>query len=469
MILIHEKDDDGENQSNRQPPPPPEIPAEPELPASLPVPVVLTSTTTSESKRYSHIRRYVRRILRRCRRVILFVLCTMIIGYTLAVKVIPVLCTEYHRYQDDRAVYVPPGIAVDRCADWKSNPVNTEEFFVDMDALLFLAQGKLSIGEIVVRQSENTTWGDRVRVTVQARSTYPNFFEYVRVCQIRSRRVWLKDTGVGVFSVPWLPVDTGRFTVLVEIPVGAEDRLQLPSFRTDMPHFKHTFGNLSRVHFDKITVSTKARPINSEFLSFTEGTLRTSHAPIRGTYNASFDVSLTTSKSFIDVEMQLHRQEPTPSDTRLYRQLWTTSNLKASRGHIRATYDLRSSTPVAEHSRYSIQAETTLGEIDIDFADAPPKHVLCVHAATTFQRARVFLPPHFEGAFTMNSLYPFRTIEDNRESYGVDPLGRNRSRVLWHTYEGPFVRRGAIVRGRIDVIHGEIDLKSTLGSTAIVI
>jgi hypothetical protein len=137
--------------------------------------------------------------------------------------------------------------------------------------------------------------------------------------------------------------------------------------------------------------------------------------------------------------------------------------------HIRATYDLRTSTPVAEHSRYSIHAETTLGKIDIDFGEAPPAHVLSVHAATTFRRARVFIPPQFEGSFAMNSLYPFRTIVDNRQSYDVDPLGRNRSRTLWHTYEGPFVERGAVVWGSRDVIHGEIDLKSTLGSTAIVI
>jgi hypothetical protein len=69
----------------------------------------------------------------------------------------------------------------------------------------------------------------------------------------------------------------GRFSVLVEIPVGAEDHLQLTSLRTDMPNFKHTFGNLSRVHFEKMTVSTKAQPINSEvrvFSSFMRFSLR---------------------------------------------------------------------------------------------------------------------------------------------------------------------------------------------------
>ncbi|KAJ2932543.1 hypothetical protein H1R20_g4567, partial [Candolleomyces eurysporus] len=235
-----------------------------------------------------------------------------------------------------------------------------------------------------------------------------------------------------------------------------------------MPHFKHTFGNLSRVHFDKMKVSTRKRPISAEFLSADDATFHTSNAPIKGTYNVSSGVSLTTSKSFIDVEMQLHRREPTPADGRLPK-LWTTSTLRTSRGSIRATYDLHTTTPVKEYSRYSIEAETTLGKIDIDFADAPPVHVLSLHAATTFRRARVFVPPQFEGSFTMRSLYPFRKVVDDRENYDIDPLGRNRSRTLSENYEDPFVRKGAVVWGSADVIQGEIDLKSTLGSTAIVI
>ncbi|RXW25723.1 hypothetical protein EST38_g151 [Candolleomyces aberdarensis] len=427
MVIIYEKEDE-ENQP---------LPSDDQLPPedSGPIPATppAVSTSTNESKRYYSFRRYLRRILRRCRRLLLFVLCTFIIGYTLVAKVIPVLYNEYHRYQDDCVIHGPAGRAVDRCADWKSSPGATEEFFVNMDSLLFLAQGSLATGEIIVKQSENATWGGQAKVTVRASTQFPRFFDYVWVCQIRSKHAWIKDTGVGIF---------------------------------------HTFGNLSRIHFDEIKISTKKRPIISEiftqFISADDVTFQTSNAPIKGTYNVSSGVSLTTSRSFIDVEMQLHRREPTPADGRLPK-LWTTSTLRTSRGHIRATYDLHTSTPVKNYSRYLIEAETTLGKIDIDFVDAPPVHVLSLHAATTFRHARVSVPPQFEGSFTMRSLYPFRKIVDERENYDIDPLGRNRSRNLWQNYEDPFVRKGAVVWGRADALQGEIDLKSTLGSTAIVI
>ncbi|KAJ2932545.1 hypothetical protein H1R20_g4573, partial [Candolleomyces eurysporus] len=407
----------------------------------------------------------------RCRRVHIWGLSAFVFIYSLTRFIVPAVYTGFQRFRDDHTIPVPGDIILGRCANWTSTEgyPDPAEFYVDLDAPMFVSYGPLAVGEIEVTQANHTGDANKAKVTVSVAFEDYKFLEYVEVCEVRSKDPNKEpESGVGIISVPWLPRQKGRFHVLVELPVvdEASSKRRIRSFRTRMPSFVHTFRNLADVYFQWLKVATTDSPINAEFVEATSVIINTSNAPIHGTYNVDGDVSLITSSANIDVNLNLRDSAEVNRGVLIISSAW----LSTSNGPIRATSNLTTGTREDYGGKFNIVAETSRADIDLDFNKTPVEHELNLMASTSLGRAQVTVPPEYEGSWNMEALFPFREVLDTRgEKVPEDPTGRNRSRVVWDYGGGAFEEDGAIVWDREGNRKGQIKLKSTLGRTSIVV
>ncbi|KAJ2932544.1 hypothetical protein H1R20_g4572, partial [Candolleomyces eurysporus] len=373
---------------------------------------------------------------------------------------------------DDHTLPVPGDIILGRCANWTSTESYPDpaEFYVDLDAPMFVSYGPLAVGEIEVTQANHTGDANKAKVTVSVAFEDYKFLEYVEVCEVRSKDPNKKpEAGVGIISVPWLPRQNGRFHVSVELPVvdEASSKRRIRSFRTRMPSFVHTFRDLADIYFQRLEVATTDSPINAEFVEATDVIINTSNAPIHGTYNVDGDVSLITSSANIDVNLNLRDSAKVKHGIPIGTSAW----LSTSNGPIRATSNLTTTGTREDYGgKFYIAAETSRADIDLDFNKTPVEHELNLIASTSLGCAQVTVPPEYDGPWNMEALFPFREVVDTRgEKVPEDPTGRNRSRVLWFNNRGAFEEDGAIVWDHGESRKGQIKLKSTLGRTSIVV
>ncbi|RXW25685.1 hypothetical protein EST38_g146 [Candolleomyces aberdarensis] len=413
-----------------------------------------------------------KRCSRRCRRAHIWGLSAFVFVYSLTHFIVPAVHTGFQRFRDDHTIPVPGDISLGRCANWMSTEgyPDPAEFYVDVDAPMFVSYGPLAVGEIEVTQANHTGDANKAKVTVSVAFEDYKFLEYVEVCEVRSKDAHKKqESGVGIISVPWLPRQNGRFHVLVELPVvdEASSKRKIRSFRTRMPSFVHTFRDLADVYFQRLEVATTDSPIDAEFVEATDVIITTSNAPIHGTYNVDGDVSLITSSANIDVNLNLRDT----AEAKHGIPIWTSARLLTSNGPIRATSNLTTTGTREDYGgKFHITAETSRADIELDFNKAPVEHELNLSASTSLGRAQVTVPPEYDGPWIMEALFPFREVVDTRgEKVPEDPTGRNRSRVLWFNNRGAFEEDGAIVWNRGENRKGQIKLKSTLGRTTIVV
>ncbi|KAJ2916246.1 hypothetical protein MD484_g4163, partial [Candolleomyces efflorescens] len=349
---------------------------------------------------------------------------------------------------------------------------------------------------------------NKAKITVSLKLDNPKLVDYVRVCEIRHRYSEHLGSGVGIFSVPWLPPLRSWFLVSVELPRPANDALNVESFSSQMPSFLHRFRGIGDVHFERLTVSTSDRPVFAHSLFGEKIIISTTNAPIQGSFNVTSFLELTTSNSPIEVDLGLHDLSPPRYSTcdsvnqNRWEYHWPVGypsvELYNSKGPIRATANLtrrfdpatihreshryhsdededdqcrshptKQWTPNTSHStelpltledptriehtggRYALTAKTTRSSISIEFdTDPPVNHSLTVDASTYFGGINVGVPVTYEGYWKVKALSAYREVVHGNCANCTDPSGEKRERVLRVDRRNAVWEEGVVYWGR---------------------
>ncbi|KAI0086961.1 hypothetical protein BDY19DRAFT_957668 [Irpex rosettiformis] len=204
--------------------------------------------------------------------------------------------------------------------------------------------------------------------------------------------------------------DSERFvSINVRIPrATGSDPLKLPTFRTHLPNFVHSVGELAgSVHFSSISLSSSDRAIFVKSLSANKIRLRTSNGAIQGAFNSDSSISLRTANAPINAEVTLGNDGSGASNL----ELLTTFD------EVRVDLSLTSVAPHGTQPFYRIHARSSEKPVDIISTSAPPNAIIQYEVQTTNAPASVTVPQSFDGAFALHStpLKPTVTIRDQKE------------------------------------------------------
>ncbi|KAF8959955.1 hypothetical protein BDZ97DRAFT_1835763 [Flammula alnicola] len=357
---------------------------------------------------------------------------------------------------------IPSGLLMSGCVqggDW-SNQVQPATFYTELPAgnpflpphgfpfssqttfdvpldsvnLLLLSRGQLSAGTVDVvtspQQAPNTA---TFRVVM-------NYFRedirnLAKVCVIR-RNEGESTKGVGIFTPTWR---TGRHDrkdeqmyfettlILPEVDAHAAP-LSIKGFETDAPNTLHRFGDLNtKVLFGSISLRGSNAPIHAKSLSAITGDVHTTNGFIRGIFNTSGSLMLTTTNSPIDVDVGLESTEGSaPELTAL------TTN-----GAIQAAISLTTTAPSNQGGSYAVSLTTTNGNLQVRIPSQPVNSSLHLTATTSNGPANMVLNPAYEGTFSLQS--PTAVVV--RERKGIeDPSGEHRRRRVRYNMVGKFTQ-----------------------------
>ncbi|KJA28699.1 hypothetical protein HYPSUDRAFT_196880 [Hypholoma sublateritium FD-334 SS-4] len=195
----------------------------------------------------------------------------------------------------------------------------------------------------------------------------------------------------------------------------------------------------SKVFFESISLSSNTpSPIYAESLTGGSIDVRSLGGAIRGTFNSTKTLQLTTSNAPIMVSVNLNDTDifgaVTPS---IYA---TTSNRQATIGLFRSTY------PGATNlGRYFVSAQTSNSPIGLEFKAAPLHSALDTVASTTNSPVTVVTHPTYEGDFSLSTTIGEAEIDESPGT--VDPSGKGRSRQFQYTDIKQGVLKGTVYWG----------------------
>ncbi|KAK0459312.1 uncharacterized protein EV420DRAFT_1642284 [Desarmillaria tabescens] len=309
------------------------------------------------------------------------------------------------------------------------------------ETLFLLSQGSLSSGVVKVVTSPALT--DVVRVDVAIQYYKRRVLDYARVCLLARQE---GENGVGVFTPRWFNnpsyQDRPYFDITVTIPEpSSTSACNIKNFETDVQNFAQLFQDLeNRVHFSQISLRGSNGPIQAESLQFDYGKIvtsnapiqinsldaigadvRTTNSPIKGIFVASGSLVLKTSNAPIRVDVDLGDMDTTKSTLEL-----TTSNNIIEAG-------IKLFSPSSD-----VSAHTSNGPLEIKVLQSPVDSKVKLDARTSNAFAEVWLPPTYEGAYSLSTshMQPSLLVEEMS-----DPAGRGRRRTVRQNT----VRRGETV------------------------
>ncbi|ESK97219.1 hypothetical protein Moror_17875 [Moniliophthora roreri MCA 2997] len=322
---------------------------------------------------------------------------------------------------------VPNGIDLDYCAvpekgDLTADPISLFPYWahtsfelpVSAEALIFLARGTLSNGQIRVTKHGQS---EHVKVDITIRYHREDVLGEAKICKLTRNS---GEVGVGIITPRWWP---GRgydenlyFDVDVSLPVKTTRRLGINNFETDLPMFKHLVEDLSKtVYFQNIDLKSSNFPIFVEHISAENIEAESSNGPISGKYDAINSITLKTSNAPIEVEVDL---TATKSEAELF--------METSNNRLQADVRLHSKGKVSSSGdRFLLRGVSSNSGIHLDIKDMPLGSTLHLESKTSNGLANVWLPPAFEGSYILQtSNSPPHLISKRKE----DPWGRGRTR-----------------------------------------
>ncbi|KAF7798870.1 hypothetical protein EIP86_010098 [Pleurotus ostreatoroseus] len=314
--------------------------------------------------------------------------------------------------------------------DWtheRGHATTSFDLPLDSDALYVFARGSQVAGTIVVTQDEREHDPHKVHFDVAAVHSTPAFLEHISVCAMERRR---GERGIGIFTPYNAPnnrhMPTLDFEITVRLPkLGDRDRLELNKFETRLPMFTHQLAELGeRVHFQTLDLQSQYSSISSLSVNATKLAIRTSNAPIRGVYQASQSLLLSTTNGVIDAHVTLQAEDDiAPAE----------ASLETSNAPILSHFTLASAGAEGEGGMFKIRTITTNERLSVDVDRAPLSSKLDLVAQTSNSPARVRLDTTFEGTFVASTSNAAAKVDWSR----ADPAGLNRDRrVTSYAYPG---------------------------------
>jgi len=208
-----------------------------------------------------------------------------------------------------------------------------------------------------------------------------------------------------------------HFAIQVVFPDFSGDKSAAPvkSFETDVPNTAQFTKYLksSKLSFNSIVLKGSNAPIVVESLFATTGSLTTSNAGIRGTFNTTTSLLLKTSNSPIQVDVGLHSDSTEP-----------TFVAHTSNGNLDARLHLTSST--GSGGKFDITTVTSNSPLLVAFQDAPLDSTITFEAKTSNGRAYAVLHPSYEGNFDIKTSNRFKASLNLLPT--ADPSGKERKR-----------------------------------------
>ncbi|KAI0687862.1 hypothetical protein BC835DRAFT_1375274 [Cytidiella melzeri] len=247
--------------------------------------------------------------------------------------------------------------------------------------------------------------------------------------------------GIRFHTAPSTPSQVlNRFiSINVRIPrATGSDQLSLPAFRTHLPNFVHSLGDLaSTAHFSSISLSTSDQDITVKSLSAQRTRLRTSNGAISGAFTSDSSISLRTANGPITANIALSNDGASPSNV----ELLTTYD------EVNADLTLTSTAPFGAPPVFHVHAKSSQKPLSISCvpsAPLPDGAVTQFEISTTNARAQLRAPEGYVGAFELHST-PYKPVVivpqvEVGEGQGREVVFRRERRGL---VEGRLVRGGA--------------------------
>ncbi|KJA27953.1 hypothetical protein HYPSUDRAFT_790490 [Hypholoma sublateritium FD-334 SS-4] len=327
--------------------------------------------------------------------------------------------------------------------DFPYNSLASFSLPVDSDSLFLLGRGQLSSGTLDIITSPEQP---RDSVTIQIRVYYSqeSARQLVKLCKL-AYNVPDKPNGVGLFTPQWRngesyddkKEDQVMFETTVILPeiCNGEPPLHIKEFRADAPSTTHRFGDLDKkIHFDSVTLNGLNASVEVTSLSARVVHFEMKNGSIRGKFNATDSVVLSTTNGEIDVDVGLeYRDGAKPA------LIARTSN-----SPINADISLASASRHASDASYVVSATTSNSDLHLRFAAQPVDSRLDLSASTTNGPADVSVHPAYEGHFVLQSSTGALIHEEKDVR---DPSGYRRER---HVHFRELQSGGmSVVEGRV--------------------
>ncbi|KAI0344451.1 hypothetical protein BDW22DRAFT_1482680 [Trametopsis cervina] len=333
-----------------------------------------------------------------------------------------------------KSVYTP---AEEHGASYPYAADISAELPLSSTAMFILAAGEsLGNGAINIREDhEDKLSGNSLLVDMRVYYSSPLVHKSTSVSYVHAPQ---KESGIRIHTAPH-PDELRRFlSISVRIPrAGGSDPLKLPAFRTHLPNFVHSVGDLAGVvHFSSITLSSSEKDIYVKSLSARRARLRTSNGTIRGTFSSDSAVSLRTSNAPINADITLSNDGAQPSHLELH----------TNYDEINVNVNLDSTAPEDKTPSYRVVAQSSNKPVHVKSGPAPQTASVHYEIQTTNAPATLHLPATYEGTFELHSS-PSKPVVAGEASRSVDSA---RERIVRYNRE----RRG-LVSGTVTLQDGK--------------
>ncbi|KAK1235814.1 hypothetical protein PQX77_000948 [Marasmius sp. AFHP31] len=346
---------------------------------------------------------------------------------------------------------LPTGITVDSCTTAHksgsqaenlsgSTATATFDFPITSEALLVVARGSISEGQIRINPDTSRSDSSDIKLEVSIRYYHEDTLNNAKLCRIRRQN---GEVGLAVLTPKWWPHRRQEDSIYVDLhlslPASSTKALTIKRLETDLPNYSHHIGDLKdKVNFQKIILKSSNQPIAAQSFAAQDALItttnsgsvmapvlqvQTTNGAITGHYSSSGSLSLVTDNSPIKVEVDMNATKSDASN--LYAK---TSNSPVDANVNFHAYDKH--TP----GKFTFNAVSSNGGLRLNVQNMPLGSALNMDATTSNGLVNIGLPSAYEGTFalsTSNSNGP--TISAPKRE---DPWGKRRSRRLEQVHGG---------------------------------
>ncbi|KAG9017824.1 hypothetical protein FRB95_011312 [Tulasnella sp. JGI-2019a] len=289
--------------------------------------------------------------------------------------------------------------------------------------LFFHSEGSNSQGRlnIVTADPASGVREDVAVIDIKVKYWNPRAWEDSNVCTMKRAD---REFGLGIYTHNWRPWGWKQleFDVTATLPASQARPLILKAIETQLSLFTHVLGDLAQAVFlESVRLRSSNAHTSVKSVSAQSLDVRTSNAPITGSFNVTDRLDLVSSNGHIDVDIRATNddlQEP------------IVVKLKTSNARIKATallLDSEASDIKSKGSGFHILTSTSNNHLDITIPAAPLDSHLTYTGTTSNSPSRLVLPPAFEGKIlsrTSNAKSEFHFDSSSSK----DPSGQGRSR-----------------------------------------
>ncbi|KAF8891879.1 hypothetical protein BD779DRAFT_1670822 [Infundibulicybe gibba] len=367
-------------------------------------------------RRRSPARRFIRALLAA---ILIWILVTFLIK-----SIVMVARWNDHGLEDwigDRPFPIPSGIRLEKCTQgtaWDDYPDGSTPYLhsaytsfevpASSDAIFLLSRGPLSAGTVDVTTSSD------VRDVVKFEVVFRYYRDYAR----DMAKVCLSNRTDGATRQWWRrprAEDHIHFETTVTFP---ESSSQFKRFETDVANTLQRVADLG-ISFQSVDMRSTNAFIQVESLDAETSTIQSSNGHIEGSFKTSKSLTLRTSNAHIKVDVALKNDDKQPP---------TELSMRTSNSVIEADINLHSTTKKHTDGKFKVRATSTNGPLKLRVPTQPLSSALDLSATTSNSPATLFLPPAYEGQFSLaTSSYMSSTVRDLRPD---DPSEKGRRRLL---------------------------------------